>query len=87
MKRRPLLRLAAFGSLIFTMTFIACGGEDDGGTSSSGKSSSSQCDSTHSCLNGACECTTSGKEGTACCDPNDCGSDADNCTDKCEVCN
>jgi hypothetical protein len=84
MKLRPIIRMAALGSLVLSMTIVACGGDDDGGSSSG--SSSSNCDSKHQCLNGACECTTSGKEGTSCCDPDDCGNDSDNCSDKCEVC-
>lgn len=60
------------------------GAEDDGGSTTGG--SSSQCTSGHDCVGGSCQCTTSGKEGQACCDPDDCGDDANNCDAVCEVC-
>lgn len=69
----------------------ACGGDDEGGSGnddggSTTGSSQSQCDSSHDCVGGSCECTTSGKQGQSCCDPDDCGDDANNCNDACEVC-
>ena len=39
------------------------------------------------CSGTTCECTTSGKEGTSCCDPDDCGTDdSNNCEEVCKVC-
>ncbi|MFP4599981.1 MAG: hypothetical protein ACLFVJ_17115 [Persicimonas sp.] len=59
---------------------VSCGddGGDDGDNNTS-SSSSETCSSSHECVNGACECTTSGKEGDAC-------TDDDACEDECEVC-
>ncbi len=71
--------------LLFSVACDDEGGDDDDSSSSS--SSGSNCSSTRECLNGVCECTTSGKEGTACCDVDDCGGDdPNNCPDKCQVC-
>jgi hypothetical protein len=80
MKLRTFVGIAVLG-----LAMYACGSDDEGSGSSSG-SSSSDCQSGFDCLNGACQCTTSGKQGTSCCDPDDCGDDSDNCDDKCEVC-
>jgi hypothetical protein len=69
---------------VFAMVLAAaaCGDEEE--TSSS---SSSSCQATFECSGGACGCTTSGKQGTSCCDPDDCGTDSNNCNDVCKVCN
>jgi hypothetical protein len=67
-----------------TATAIAACGDGNSGSSSS--SGDSKCDSSFDCLGGSCQCTTEGKQGSACCDPDDCGDDSDNCDDKCEVC-
>lgn len=46
--------------------------------SSSSSSSNSSCESFHECVNGVCECTTPGLEGTSCSE--------DSCESQCEVC-
>ena len=56
--------------------------ETEGGTNSTNSTSSSSnssCDSAHQCINGACECTTPGKDGDPC-------TDEDECPSECEVC-
>jgi hypothetical protein len=60
-------------ALTTTLALVGCGGtiEDN--------NSSQQCESSHQCTNGVCECTTEGKEGDAC-------TDDDACVDECEVC-
>lgn len=61
-------------SLVFAVLFglAACGG------SSSATTDGTSCVSTHECVNGVCECTTSGLDGTSC--------NEDSCEDTCEVC-
>jgi len=59
----------------------ACGGDE------TPDNSNQTCNSTHSCTNGACACTTSGKDGTSCKANDDTtASDADKCEAKCKVC-
>ena len=83
--------LTWIGALGLAMAALACSGDDGGdddGSSGSGStgSSSSNCASDWECLNGACQCTTSGKQGDSCCHPDDCN-DSSNCDAACEVCN
>jgi hypothetical protein len=84
--------LAPLGAALALALTPACGGDDSGGgngsedDSGSTSGSSSSCSGSFDCVGGSCECTTSGKEGQSCCDPDDCGSDSNNCDDVCEVC-
>ncbi len=57
------------------LAVVGCAGENSNDDNSSGT-----CTSSHECINGACQCTTEGKSGNACDDPDDCES-------ACEVCN
>jgi hypothetical protein len=61
--------IGLFTALILSLA--ACGGSDDTGNSQS-------CTSTHECVNGVCECTTSSISGTSCTEAT--------CEDECEVC-
>jgi hypothetical protein len=91
MKLKALTWIATAGIAIAA---LACSGDDDGssgsgsgsGSSESTTSGSSNCASDWECVNGACQCTTSGKEGNSCCHPDDC-TDSSNCDAACEVCN
>ena len=84
-KKRLFTWIGAFALALSTGT-TACGG-DDGGGGGDGGSSSQSCTHEYQCTNGACECKTSGKSGTSCCDPDDCGEDnSNNCEKVCEVC-
>lgn len=58
-----------FVAMAFVLSFGAACGE----------TSAEECESSHSCTNGVCECTTEGKEGEPC-------DDADSCPEQCEVC-
>jgi len=76
--RKALLTLAV--ALTFALSAAAC---DDGETNTSTNQS---CSSAHLCVNGACNCGQDGS-GQACTNPDDTTSDdADNCTNRCEVC-
>ncbi len=59
------------------------GGDEDGGGEQGGdeatSSSSETCMTSHSCLNGVCQCETPGIEGAAC-------TDDEECVDECEIC-
>lgn len=74
--------MKAFATLVFLVGIssltAACGG-DGGGGNGGGGSSSETCESSHSCLNGACTCNTDGKSGDSC-------TDDDKCESECEVC-
>lgn len=74
--------LAAVGVAAMFLA-VACGDEE--GSTSTG-SSSSDCERDWECIGGSCQCTTEGAEGTACCDPDDCGDDSNACDAVCEVC-
>ncbi|NUP07503.1 MAG: hypothetical protein HOW73_15750 [Polyangiaceae bacterium] len=74
--------LALLTSLFAVVVFVGCGddgGDDSDDGSEGGSGSSTECSSFHECINGACECTTEGKEGQSCSE--------DTCEDECEVCN
>lgn len=58
------------GSFLVALSLAACGGDSE--------PNNQNCDSQHECVNGACECTTAGREGRAC--------DEDMCVDQCRVC-
>lgn len=65
------------------MVLAACGDDSD---DTGGSGTNGNCTFAYECAGGGCECTTSGKDGTACCHPDDCGSDSNNCEAVCEVC-
>lgn len=79
------LELCCISIVVACLGLVGCGdGDSDSYTNSSGET----CEYDYSCENGSCECTNSGREGTSCCDPDDCGSDDSNaCPTVCEVCN
>ena len=58
-------------------TLVACGGSNSNNNPNN-NSNSTTCNSTHQCVNGDCECTTSGLSGTSC--------EESSCEDTCEVC-
>lgn len=64
------------------MVLAACGDDEDGAERGG---TDGNCTHSFICENGACECTTTGKEGSSCCDPDDC-SDSSSCEVVCEVC-
>lgn len=71
-------RLASILVLVATSALTAACGSDSGGSGGSG-STSTNCESSHQCINGACTCTTSGKDGNSC-------TDNDACESECKVC-
>jgi hypothetical protein len=79
-----ILIICCLSTVALCLAFVGCGEGDSGSyTNSSGQT----CEYDYSCENGSCECTNSGREGTSCCDPDDCGSDDSNaCPGVCEVC-
>jgi hypothetical protein len=60
-------------------------GSGSGDGSGSGSGSGMNCSTQRECINGACECSTPGREGTSCCDDCD-ASDANHCDTVCRVC-
>ena len=61
-------------------------GDGEAGSSGDTTSGGGNCENSHLCVNGACECTNDGVDGNACADPDDTSaSAADQCPQKCRV--